>query len=436
LRLVQQAVAATRAPDPGPVHLNARARKPLEPPAESASSELGSRVSALLARPSLRVDEGDTAPAAPAVAALTRAIEGAERGVIVCGPEPLAAPVPAALVDLSEATGFPLLCEAPSQLRFDAAPEATPIDAFDWILRGPELEARLVPDLALRFGAPPTSPGLERLLGAAGAYHVITPHGFADAQAGAQSVTFGSSARVAAALVARLTARPRSTAFREDWSARNRSAWAAVEATLESDDAFHEGSAVRAAVEVLPHGGLLALGNSLPVREVDQYVPAGARGLRVACQRGANGIDGVVSATAGAALDFPGPSLLLVGDVSFLHDLGGLDLVRRAERALVILVLDNGGGRIFDQLPIGDHYRRRPELARFWQTPPAADLSHAAALVRIPFREVESQAALTQALHAALERGGPSVVVARVAPESARLDVEAVSHALSSPQAR
>jgi len=430
LRLVQQGVAASLAPEPGPVHLNARARKPLEPPRSSGPSELAARVTALLERPALDVAAAQTAPSSSAIATLAKACQAAERGVIVCGPEPATDDDDrSALFALAEKTGFPLLCEATSQLRFgQPSGGAAVIDAFDWILRA-GLERELVPDVVLRFGAPPTAPGVEPLLAKVREYHLVTRHGFSDAQAGARSLTFGRSGAVAGALAAALPPRP-ALPHRERWGALNRAAWAAVDRVLAQADHFHEGAAVRAAVEALPAGGLLALGNSLPVREVDQYVRAGARGLRVACQRGANGIDGVVSATAGAASVFDGPTLLLIGDVSFLHDLGGLELVRRAVHPLVVLVIDNGGGRIFEQLPMGSHFSEQPELERFWLTPPAAELRHAAALFGIAHTEVTSAQTLTQALRAALDRNAASIVVAKVAPDSARRDLAAITQAL------
>jgi 2-succinyl-5-enolpyruvyl-6-hydroxy-3-cyclohexene-1-carboxylate synthase len=432
LRLVQQAVAVSLHPEPGPVHLNARARKPLEPPSGESQSELAGRVAALLERPAVRFSPPETQPAQAAVATLARACQNAQRGLIVAGPEAAGSDCNA-LLELSERTGFPLLCEATSQLRFAAQGAASVVDGFDWILRSSALRQELAPDLVLRFGAPPTSGGLEQLVGSAREYHLIAGHGFPDAQGGARSITLSSSGAAARALCAALErpAPETSRGYAARWQALNRAAWAAVETTLAASDGLHEGAAVRAAVDALPPGSLLVLGNSLPVREVDQYVPAAPRGISVACQRGANGIDGVVSGAAGAASVFAGKTLLLIGDVSFLHDLGGLDLVRRAERPFVVLVLDNGGGRIFEQLAMGPRFAGQPAIERFWLTPPAAELAHAAALFGIPCSDVSSGPALQTALGVALSRPGATVILARVAADSARRAVEAIPQLLA-----
>jgi hypothetical protein len=105
------------------------------------------------------------------------------------------------------------------------------------------------------------------------------------------------------------------------------------------------------------------LGNSLPLRDVDAYV-SDCADVVILSQRGANGIDGLVSGAAGSALGAAAPTLLLLGDVSLLHDLAGLDAVARSLRTpLVLAVIDNDGGRIFDQLPVHALYETEPRLA-------------------------------------------------------------------------
>ncbi len=418
LRMTQQAVLSALYPEPGPVHLNARARKPLEPAGEI---DLG----ALLARAPEPVAPPAIVAAPSAIATLGAACARADSGVIVVGPESHARQGElAAIAELGRHLGFPVLAEATSQLRFGAEQPAL-IDGFDFALRSADVRRTLVPELVLRFGAPPTSTGLEWLLAQAGEYHVVASHGYPDPGSRAQTLTLGNAAEVARALTS-ATAPRAASAFAERWQRANASVWHAVEQRLASAPGLREGVAVRSAVDALPRGSLLVLGNSLPVREVDQYARAGARGLSVVCQRGANGIDGIVSGAAGAAFAFAGPALLLVGDVSFLHDLGGLDLARRAERPLVILVVDNGGGRIFEQLPMATQFDAEPEIARYWLTPPGADLSHAAALFGLPYVECRSQGALSQALAEALERRGATVVRAEVEAHSAKEDLEAI----------
>ncbi len=179
-----------------------------------------------------------------------------------------------------------------------------------------------------------------------------------------------------------------------------------------------EGLAVKCVIESLPDGAVLALGNSLPIRDVDAYVKRAAR-LCVTAQRGANGIDGLVSGAVGSALGSGAPTLLLVGDVSLLHDLGGLALARLVRTPLVIAVLDNAGGRIFEQLPVQKLYASEPDAARLWLTPPEAELRHAAAVFGLAYDAPETADAIRAATARALSRAAATLLHLRVGPQSA-----------------
>lgn len=190
-----------------------------------------------------------------------------------------------------------------------------------------------------------------------------------------------------------------------------------VERALEEEGPSSEGAVVRSVVEVLSEGAVLVLGNSLPIRNVEAYVTRAAR-LRVVSQRGANGIDGLVSGAIGSAIASGAPTLLLVGDVSLLHDLGGLAAASLVPSPLVIAVIDNAGGRIFDQLPARQLYEETP-AARLWLTPPSAELSHAAALFGLSYRAPTTLAAVRSETIAALGEPGVTLLHLRVAPDSA-----------------
>jgi 2-succinyl-5-enolpyruvyl-6-hydroxy-3-cyclohexene-1-carboxylate synthase len=431
-RLAEQAVFHSLHPEAGPVHLNARARKPLEP--VSGDAELTARVDELLRAPSrlgavpaLHADDG-------AIARLAGECRETKRGLIVLGPSG-PGPLPW-LAPLLEATGFPVLCEATSQRRFDAhaqVPRDRLIDGFDPLLRAPDLVPRLSPELVLHFGPPTTSSALESLLSSGRVrVHVVARHGFPDPSNRAASVTLGDLDDAARRLTRALTAPPNDvhTAeradFAERWARANRAVWSAVERVAGRAEGLRESSAVRAVVERLQPGTLLTLGNSLPVRDVDQFVPAAERGIVVLSQRGANGIDGLLSGAAGAALVHSGPSALLVGDVSFLHDLGGLDLVRRAQKPLVVVVIDNAGGRIFDQLPVARHFEQNPAAREFWTTERSLDLVHAARLFGVAYAAPGDTGELSRELDAALSRPSATLIQVRVIPDSAALDLAAV----------
>ncbi|HET7545097.1 MAG TPA: 2-succinyl-5-enolpyruvyl-6-hydroxy-3-cyclohexene-1-carboxylic-acid synthase [Polyangiaceae bacterium] len=430
VRSVAHAVHASQHGKPGPVHLNARARKPLEPlPAEDAPTRaLKERVDELLAR-------GPTLTSAVLrqadVSRLARACAETARGLILAGPEAAHRPEAAqALARLAEITGFPLLCEATSQARFQSelAPSVLRIDAFEWLLRSPSLRARLAPDLLLNFGGTPTSSAYERWLGGGfgGQRFVIAEHGFPDPHGLASELISAATDSAAHDTVrhlqhSRLRQEAERERFRHDWREANRHAWVAVEQELSRvSSQLSEACAVREVLDHLPEPCQLVLGNSLPIREVDAYVPSRARALSVLCQRGANGIDGLISGAAGAASLRREATVLLLGDVSFMHDLGGLAVAREASGPFVIVVIDNGGGRIFEQLPIFERLEGHAESSRFWLTPPAVELSHAALLFGYRYAKISERASIASALRDATSEPGVSVLHIVVEGSSAR----------------
>jgi 2-succinyl-5-enolpyruvyl-6-hydroxy-3-cyclohexene-1-carboxylate synthase len=410
--------------------LNARARKPLEPVTadDAIARGLHESVDALLTRgPTLTSQSTRHAD----VTRLARACAETARGVIFVGPEAAHRQDDApALARLAEVTGYPLLCEATSQLRFrsELPPGVLCIDAFEWLLRSANLRAALSPELWLSFGATPTSGSYERWLngGISGQRFVIAEYGFPDPHGLANELISASTASAANDTVkhlqhARLQHEAERERFRHAWREANQQAWRAVEQELARPSAqLSEACAIREVLDHLPESCRLVLGNSLPIREVDAYVPSRAHAVSVLCQRGANGIDGLISGAAGAASVGAEPTVLLLGDVSFMHDLGGLAVAREALGPLVIVVIDNGGGRIFEQLPIFSQLQEHAQASSFWLTPPRAELEHAARLFGYRYLEPSDRAGIAGALREATSRPGVSVLRVVVEGGSAR----------------
>ena len=123
----------------------------------------------------------------------------------------------------------------------------------------------------------------------------------------------------------------------------------------------------------------------MPVRDVEAFFPASAKPLRFLANRGANGIDGTTSSAAGAALATGRPAFLLTGELALLHDVGGLLAARRAGAELTVVCANNGGGGIFDFLPVARH--ADPALyEEHIATPSGVDLAKVAALADLEHR--------------------------------------------------
>lgn len=437
MRLAAQAVQAALGPEPGPVHLNAKARKPLEPaPGQALSPGITRR----LERGPTRIKRVRACPSPEDVSELVAACVGTKRGLIVCGPvAPTRAADASALFALARATGYPLFVEAVSQARFRAEPGVPVIGGFEMLSRSGFVD-RMAPELILVLGATPVSGELERRLSSESVrYSVITPHAYQDSPGRARSLLFADpfeSARVLAEELSRCIppeALSERRALASEWQRQDDTYFELVERVLSDGDRapFTEPKAVQIAVDALPRGGLLGLGNGLPVREVDAFVRPRDAELTLWCQRGLSGIDGLVSGAIGAASVGSAPSMALIGDVSFLHDLGGLALAREVTSPLALVVVDNDGGRIFENLPVARLFAAHPERARYWLTPGGFALDHAAAVYGVPYTLAEDARSFREALKAALARPGCSLVHARVVPDSNRAVLGELSRLLS-----
>ena len=441
-RLAAHAVALSRAPAPGAVHLNLRARKPLEPVvAQSAPARaLEALARALSDAPLVRVSQGTPVACAADIARLVARIRQAGRGVIVAGPAmPAQRDARQAVACFARASGFSLMAEAASQFRFAGRTGADDgievIDICDWLYRQPADDVRWLPDFIVQLGAPPTSGAWERLLDRHPevARVVISPWGWPDPYASATEMVHADIAdtclRLADALAATNVPAPQVRFARAlaDERARVRGV---IDAMLPSGGAaLSEAAAARELISRLPQRSWFAVGNSLPIRTVDTFCAAGLADVAVISQRGASGIEGLVSGAAGAAAVADDPVALLVGDISALHDIGGFALGAAARVPFVVVVVDNGGGRIFEQLPVA-RQASDADMRRF-TTPHQVDFADLARLYRWPFAHTHTCAQLASALDEALARDGPTLICAVVPPHGAAEELMRVAQALA-----
>ena len=360
-RKLVQAITLARGPQPGPVHVDVPLRKPLEPAAPSTDDE---RALARLTLAPVTIAPPMLAADPEAIARLAAAITHEPAGVIVAGALPVGDDLRDAVFALAQGAGYPILAEAGSQLRFGPRPAGIVfVDHLD-VVAAELPAARLV----LQLGAEPVAaawPGwLARTRPAR--WNLATRRHHPDSDA---IVILRALTATLAATVPRIEARA-GRAWTETWAALATRAVTAIEAALAAHPES-ETAALRAALAALPAGATLQLGNSLPIRIVD-HVPALPAPHAVITQRGAAGIDGLVSSAAGATRA-GAPVLLVLGDVSFAHDVGGLLAARCASAPLAILVLDNGGGQIFAGLPLAGTDLPRAVFDAHWTTTPDLD---------------------------------------------------------------
>ena len=412
--LASRAVAAAVGLPGGAVHLNFPFDKPLEPVTGTRDVPHGfgeSHPRAFSGRasgdPYVRITAARTCASDDDVGQLAEWIGASERGVIVAGPSPDPERLGDALIHVGAATGFPVLADPLSGARFRAHGDATVIGAYDLILKAPELRRALAPDLVIRVGQSPTSAALLRWLEERSHTRQVVIDGgvrWKDHLALVTDYVRGDAADTLERLARR--GQPRtSSAWAALWRQVDERTQQVVAAQTEAS--FFEGSVLAEVVRAVPIGGTLFVSNSMPVRDLDAFAVHRQDRLRVIGNRGASGIDGIVSSALGVSAAGAPPTVAVVGDLALLHDASGLLATREADASVVFVVIHNDGGGIFHMLPIREY---EPEFTPFFATPHGLDLSHLADLHRLPFTRAQDRITLRTSLTDAFALGGSHVI--------------------------
>ena len=376
----------------GPVHVNLPFREPLVPTPGELPVPLGTAGQAISA--------GRSLPTPGQVTTLASALQRAQRPLIVAGEMRDGDRLAPALSRL----GLPVLAEPSSQLR--RAETGAAVESYEALLRaGWSLQHG--PDLVVSIGGTPTSKVLGAWLAAASAPTFLIDPGrmWRDPEQVASHVI----ACDPQALLEALPPMDRN-AWREEWMSAGKRATAAIAATFVSTP-LHEGHIVRALAARLPDNGQVFVGSSMPIRAVDSFWPYAKTQQRFYGNRGASGIDGLVSSGLGLAAGRSNvPTVLLLGDLSVYHDMNGLWALRRHGLRATIVVCDNNGGGVFNFLPQAQHQDVFEEL---FATPLGLDFAQIARLYDLVYSPVTDRAGLEPALVDALAAQTPTLVVVK-----------------------
>jgi len=416
---------------PGAVHLNFPLREPLVSD-EELPTDFSGRADG---RPHVKRTTGARSSAS-AEHELRELAGQSRRGVLIAGRDERGAGLPAAAARFAAAAGWPLLADPLSGARRGEAAVAH----YDMLLRDERFAAAHEPDLVLRVGDLPVSKPLRGWLAGLGASEQVAldPEG---AWQDPSSVLGRSLVTDPAGALERLgeeigEAPAGERRWLEDWRRADELAAGALAGVLEGH-ALCEPAVAAELGALLPGGATLFVASSMPVREIESFWPVREDPPRVLCNRGANGIDGTVSAAFGAAAAGGEPIVLLIGDVALAHDIGGLLASRRLGIALTIVLVNNEGGGIFDFLPVAgipDQELYDAHVA----TPTGLDFARAAELYGLYHELAGDVAAFRAALGRALVAGHSSIVEVRT-PRAGNVGLhrriwEASARALS-PQA-
>ncbi|HLI69595.1 MAG TPA: 2-succinyl-5-enolpyruvyl-6-hydroxy-3-cyclohexene-1-carboxylic-acid synthase [Ktedonobacteraceae bacterium] len=436
-----RALAQTRAIPAGPVHLNLPFREPLTPapiPGQPLPPISERDPLAWQGRPEnqpyttvhMRKDIG----AEHMLRELVEEIGNSPRGLIIVGPQTdpeLFDP----LLQIGDETGYPILADPLSQMRRGMSNQYHPvISSYDAFLRNEQFCEHYAPQLVLRFGAMPTSKPLllylKRHAATCKQILIDAHYGWEEPTQLAAQFFYSGAKTFCAELTTTLNHlldnsidRPRrsSLKYNDRIMQAGRAAW--TNAWMETDQitrqalstaindlpALFEGRVFIELAELLPVPSLLYVGNSMPVRDMDTFFWPPAHAPYCLGNRGANGIDGVISSALGASAagGSEKPAVLVVGDLSFFHDLNGLLAARLHKLDLVIILIHNDGGGIFSFLPQAAYSEHFEQL---FGTPTGLDFRPAVEMYGGTFRRIADWETFRRALQVGLAEGGLHVI--------------------------
>jgi 2-succinyl-5-enolpyruvyl-6-hydroxy-3-cyclohexene-1-carboxylate synthase len=320
--------------------------------------------------------------------------------------------LPDAVTRLAGQLGYPIVADALSGVRCGPHDRYMVIDAYDAFLRDAATVRELdSADLIVRIGAIPTSKQLNQYLEAATSARqvVVDPGGWREPTNRATGIIHADPRLLCESLANEL---PATTGVEHDWPRTwqrlNALARAAIEEHLSDTAELFEGKVFAELSRLLPQAALLYAGSSMPVRDLDTFLPQSPARLRCLANRGANGIDGVVSSALGASAADVGPVVLVIGDISFYHDMNGLLAARKHGLDLLIVLLNNDGGGIFSFLPQATECPEHFE--QLFGTPHGLDFRPFVEAYGGRFVRVDGWPGFSSSVIDAMERGGLSVV--------------------------
>jgi 2-succinyl-5-enolpyruvyl-6-hydroxy-3-cyclohexene-1-carboxylate synthase len=384
--LVLELTRASMGLPPGPVHLNLPFREPLVGAPE-----------VLPASPPSGTEFTLSAVAEPEeLEALQRELTSTTDGLILAGSMRESPPT---LPEVAARAGWPLLAEPTSNLRVPGA-----LSAGQLLLADARFSNEHVPEVVLQFGAAPTSRAALELVRRAGRLVIVDPdHLVADPHRKAAWTLRAEPAGFVSELLFGYEPSGESAWLRA-WREADEAARTAVEGVLDAWGEPYEGRIARDVAASVPDGGVLVVGSSMPVRDLDAYKRP-REGLQVLANRGASGIDGFVSTALGVSAA-GAPTTALCGDLTLLHDIGALIWSASRDLDCVVVVPNNDGGAIFSFLS----QRELPEFEELFATPHGRDLGAICRAAGAGHARVEHAADLIPAVERARGAGGVHVV--------------------------
>lgn len=391
--------------NPGPVHLNFPFREPLTPDFTLENIWENPAMPTEL-QPVSSVMDGEKYLSEKQIELLIQELADGKKGLIVCGPQ-TDKHFAQAITELALKWKLPVLADPLSQVRAGSHEKDHVIEAYDAFLRNKTIRKQLEPDYIIRFGAMPVSKAYLFYVkehAQVKQYIVEGSSGYREPTGNSTEFIFADPVMLCRAIQSTSSINEVDLSWLNRWQEMNLISKKHLLSGKES--AITEGEVVRGLCEVIPDESTLYVGNSMAIRDVDTFFMTTPKRVRILANRGANGIDGVVSSGIGAAAT--GKTVtLLIGDLSFFHDMNGLLAAKHYKLNITILLVNNNGGGIFSFLPQSNDKRHFEAL---FGTPVDIEFKKAIEMYGGEYAQAMTEDQLKDLLAASYQHEGLSVI--------------------------
>lgn len=370
--IARRAVREATALESGPVHINLPFRKPFEP--DVFTDTIDAQLLRTVRNDAIEEISREKVAVAPnpaSIREIVSIVRKSERGLLIVGPGDDCPEFSKQITEMASLLSYPILADGASQLRYGYHNKQMIFTHYDAYLKAASFVQRLTPEVILQFGGTVSSKGLELFLNEQNVFKIhinrggkwIDPSNYLRSVVQSDPETFCSM----------MNEELRNTIpvnTRRDWLADFENAEAHAASTrremIDCTDTLFEGKILKTVLNEIPEGSDVMISNSMPIRDLDYFVPAIEKKLRIHTNRGASGIDGINSTALGIAASSKSPVYLITGDLAFYHDLNGLISVNKFGISLTVILINNNGGGIFELLPISEY---RDVFQQYFLTP-------------------------------------------------------------------
>ena len=409
-KLAIKAFTISSSEDTGPVHLNFPFRKPLEH--FSYTDEINKRMFQLKPQRVFKERIVNSMFSTKIASKFASELINLERGIILVGPMDYGREAIKNIKQLSYKLKYPIVADGLSQMRFGKSnKEKNILSNFNSIVKSENFIQNHDPDIIIQFGRTPTSSAVENFLeNTTAKRYLINSFGDNfDSTRNAEVIYAISPVKFCNSLLTQIPNegfKRHSTDWLKDFLKAEEISQKIKLKVIDRSRYLSEPSIITEVIKCLPHGTNIFIGNSLPVRDLDDFLSNNSKRFNIYFNRGASGIDGITSTALGIASKNK-KTILITGDLSFLHDLNAMSIAVKYSIPLTIIVINNNGGGIFQSLPIAGKVNRFNE---FFVTPHNLEFSELVKSFGIDYHSISSKSLLKYLIIKGLNKNCTSVL--------------------------